>query len=67
MSKGSQPTDGGNLILSVAERDAIIAKWPDAASFILRYISADDYINNRIRFCLWLKDIAPAVVAMSRL
>ena len=27
MSKGSQPTDGGNLILSVAERDAIIAKW----------------------------------------
>ena len=59
MSKGSQPTDGGNLILSPAERDEIIAKWPDAASFILRYIGADDFINNIYRYCLWLVGIAP--------
>ena len=59
MSKGSQPTDGGNLILSPAERVDILAKWPDAASFILRYLSSDDYINNHLRFCLWLKDVAP--------
>jgi len=59
MSKGSQPTDGGNLILSPAERDEIIAKWPDAASFILRYIGADDYINNIFRYCLWLVGVAP--------
>ena len=59
MSKGSQPTDGGNLILSSAERDEIIAKWPDAASFVLRYIGADDYINNIFRYCLWLVGVAP--------
>ena len=59
MSKGSQPTDGGNLILSPAERDDILAKWPDADSFILRFIGADDYINNHLRYCLWLKDVAP--------
>ena len=59
MSKGNQPTDGGNLVLSPAERDEIIAKWPDAASFILRYIGADDYINNIFRYCLWLVDVAP--------
>ena len=59
MSKGSQPTDGGNLILSSAERDEIIAKWPDAASFILRYIGADDYINNIFRYCLWLVGVPP--------
>ena len=59
MSKGSQPTDGGNLILSSAERDEIIAKWPDADSFILRYIGADDYINNIFRYCLWLVGVAP--------
>ena len=59
MSKGSQPTDGGNLILSPAERDDILAKWPDANSFILRFIGADDYINNHLRYCLWLKDVAP--------
>jgi len=60
MSKGSQPTDGGNLILSPAERADILAKWPDADSFIHRFIGADDYINNRLRFCLWLKDVAPS-------
>lgn len=59
MSKGSQPTDGGNLILSPSERDDILAKWPYAASYILRYISSDDYINNHLRFCLWLNDVAP--------
>ena len=59
MSKGSQPTDGGNLILSSSERDDILAKWPDADSFILRFIGSDDYINNHLRFCLWLKDVAP--------
>ncbi|MBR6471976.1 MAG: hypothetical protein IKS83_09285, partial [Victivallales bacterium] len=59
MSKGSQPTDGGNLILSPDERDEILAKWPDAASFILRYIGSDDFINNVVRYCLWLKDVAP--------
>ena len=59
MSKGSQPTDGGNLILSPAERDEIVAKWPEAASFTLRYIGADEYINNIYRYCLWLVDVAP--------
>ena len=60
MSKGSQPTDGGNLILSATERDAILTKWPDAASFVLRYIGADDYINNIFRYCLWLDGVEPS-------
>ena len=59
MSKGSQPTDGGNLILSPVERNDILSKWPDADSFIHRFIGADDYINNHLRFCLWLKDVSP--------
>ena len=59
VTQGNKPWDGGNLILSPTERDEIIAKWPDAASFILRYIGADDFINNIFRYCLWLKDIAP--------
>ncbi len=60
MSKGSQPTDGGNLILSAEERNEMISKYPNTDSFIKRYISADDYINNKTRYCLWLKDVSPA-------
>ena len=59
VTQGNKPWDGGNLILSPAEHDEIIAKWPDAASFILRYIGADDYINNIYRYCLWLFGVAP--------
>ena len=59
MSKGSQPTDGGNFMFSAEERDALVAEYPTCAKLLRRYISADDYINNRIRFCLWLKDVPP--------
>lgn len=59
MSKGSQPTDGGNLILSAEERDDLIAVYPHCDRFVKRYISADDYINNKIRYCLWLKGVSP--------
>lgn len=59
MSKGSQPTDGGNLILTEAEKEEILAELPEAESFIHRYISADDYINNKMRYCLWLKGVPP--------
>ena len=59
MSKGSQPTDGGNLILSSDDRTAFLAKYPSSDMFIKRYISADDYINNKKRYCLWLKGVSP--------
>jgi len=60
MSKGSQPTDGGNLILSADERDDLIAQYPQAEKFIKRYIGADDFINNKTRYCLWLKGVSPS-------
>ena len=60
MSKGSQPTDGGNLILSEKEKNDIVKKYPDAKEFIKRYIGSDDFINNKYRYCLWLKDVSPS-------
>lgn len=60
MSKGSQPTDGGNLILSEKEKNDIVKKYPGAEEFIKRYIGSDDFINNKYRYCLWLKDVSPS-------
>ena len=59
MSKGSQPTDGGNLILSPAERDSLLAETPALEPFVRPYISSDDVINGKTRYCLWLKDASP--------
>ncbi len=60
MSKGSQPTDDGALILSPEERNEIVARYPQAEKWIRRYISGRDYIQNVVRYCLWLKGASPA-------
>ena len=58
MTKGNYPSDGGNLILSQEERDALIGSDPKIAPFVRRYIGSRDFINNdETRYCLWLKDV----------
>ena len=59
MSKGSQPTDGGYLILSASEKEEIIQKHPQTADFIKRYMGSEEFINNKYRYCLWLYGVAP--------
>ncbi|MDE6670590.1 MAG: methylase [Ruminococcus sp.] len=57
MTKGSQPTDGGNLLLSSEEREELIKKEPISEKWIHRFMTSDDYINNKYRYCLWLVDV----------
>jgi type I restriction-modification system DNA methylase subunit len=62
MTKGNQPTDGGNLILSEAEKDELLKNDPSQKQCIRRYIGAKDYLNGgEKRYCLWLKDIDPNI------
>lgn len=59
---GSIPADGGHLILETTERDQLLAAEPVAADYIRPYLGADGFINNRMRYCLWLKNCAPQVL-----
>ncbi len=59
MTKGSQPTDGGNLFLTKEEKDELIAKYPQTAAYIKRFVGAEEFINNKERYCLWLKGVSP--------
>lgn len=61
MSKGSQPTDGGNLILSTEEREEIVVQYPHAADYIRPYIGASELISGKQRWCLWLVGVAPSM------
>ncbi|MCB1156728.1 MAG: class I SAM-dependent DNA methyltransferase [Leptospiraceae bacterium] len=56
MQKGSQPTDGGNLILSEQEKERIVNKEPDSLNFIKKYIGSQEYIRGQIRYCIWIED-----------
>ena len=62
MTYGNKPSDGGNLILSEDERNAILSATPALAPHIRRYVGAQDFINNdKVRYCLWLRDVSPSI------
>ena len=56
---GSMPRDGGGFILNEDEKDALIANEPLAKKWIHLYLGADEFINNKKRYCLWLVNAAP--------
>ena len=65
-TKGNQPTDNGNFILTHEERNKLLAQTPELKPYIRRYIGARDYLNeDQIRYCLWLKDASPALINMN--
>ncbi|MBU1395241.1 MAG: class I SAM-dependent DNA methyltransferase [Gammaproteobacteria bacterium] len=57
--KGSQPTDGGYLILTEAEKAELLSIEPAAEKWLRVYIGGEELINGNPRWCLWLKGIGP--------
>lgn len=53
MTKGSQPTDGGYLILSGEERSELIAKHPELDEVIRPFVGGREFLNGGDRWCLW--------------
>ena len=58
---GSMANDGGNLILSEEERDILVNKHPQIEPFIYMFLGAEEFINNKKRYCLWLVNCPPSV------
>ena len=58
-SKGSQPTDGGHLIVEAADYDAVAAD-PIAAKYLRPFRQATEMLHDRPRWCLWLVDASPS-------
>ena len=56
MTKGSQPTDGGFLLMNGVEKQEVEEKYPYLMPYIRQYMGADDLINGKKRFCFWLKE-----------
>ena len=56
MYRGSQPTDGGNLLLNDEEKAELIAKEAGAEKFIKKFLMGEEFINGISRWCLWLNE-----------
>jgi hypothetical protein len=65
-SKGSQPTDGGHLIVEPAEYDEVAAD-PIAAKYLRPFRQATEMLYERPRWCLWLVDAPPSDLRASAL
>ena len=60
---GSMPNDGGYLSdWSEEDRNKIVAEYPAAEVLFRRFMGATEFINNRVRWCLWLKDASPSAI-----
>lgn len=58
MAFGSMPNDGGNLLLSTAEKQALIAAEPLAAQYIRPFFGSEEFLNDKERWCLWFHGIS---------
>lgn len=59
MTYGSKPTDGGNLLMNDAEKNTLVSIEPQAVKWIRPFLGAEEFINNTVRWCLWLVDCPP--------
>lgn len=55
---GSMPNDGGNLILTDAERADLLAHAPSLSEYVLGFCGSDEFINGKTRWCLAIPDDA---------
>lgn len=57
MNFGNMPADGGYLLFTEEEKDIFIENEPDSEKWFKELISAQEFLNGKKRFCLWLEDI----------
>ncbi len=48
--------DGGNLLLSQQEKDALIKNEPESEPLIKRLVGALEFIRGSNKYCLWIDD-----------
>ncbi|RLD79981.1 MAG: class I SAM-dependent DNA methyltransferase [Bacteroidetes bacterium] len=62
ISFGSMPNDGGHLLFTNDEKIEFLQKEPLAEPFIRSVLSAREFLNNQMRWCLWLTQITPSEI-----
>ena len=67
MNFGNQPRDGGNFILTEDEKNQLIKLEPQIENWINPYVGAEEFINNKKRFCIWTKNATPTDIKLSKI
>ncbi|HCE33928.1 MAG TPA: methylase [Clostridiales bacterium] len=60
---GSMPNDNGLLsCIDENEMQEVINKYPISKECFKKIVGAVEFINNKTRWCLWLKNISPKII-----
>lgn len=59
MNTGNRPADGGHLIIERDDYENFLKKEPSAKKYIKRLTGSVEFINNKMRYCLWLVGVSP--------
>ncbi len=57
---GNKPIDGGNYLFTEEEKEEFIKQEPKSEHLFRRWYGSEEFINNKVRYCLWLGDCSPA-------
>ena len=60
--QGSPPADDGKLLMTAAERENFIKKYPELEAVIKPFVGSKEFINDTSysRFCFWFADAKPS-------
>ena len=59
---GNKPADGGFLVVEDNERADFLRDNPSAAPYLKPFLCAEEYLNGKNRWVLWLLDAPPKVI-----
>ena len=60
ISMGNQPIDDGQYLFTLEEKDEFIKKEPLSESYFRVWLDAFSFLNNKVKYCLWLGECSPA-------
>lgn len=64
---GNMANDSGNFILSEQEAEELIKKEPLCKTYIKQFLGSEEFINNKKRYCLWLRNAEPSELRKMKL
>lgn len=60
---GNMPRDGGHLLVSYDDKNGMLLHDPIFGNYLRRYVGSEDFIQGKIRYCLWIdKDHWPEAI-----
>lgn len=60
MTNGNKAVDGGNLFLTPEEKALFLQSEPTAEKYVRQVLGAEEYINGKLRYCIWFAGASPS-------